>query len=605
MIKRVIDTNWFFISELFCISLAVAFWYYLPGVNWQPLLIVIAPISLQIISGKQPFVRTSFDLPIMLFLLTAGIGLWATYQHTITTNKFWLILASIVLYYLLSRQPVKNLWIAAGILCFICSMTGIYYFLCSQRLFLFQQLLLLAEKTLASIHISLKLSINRNLVNEFVDAIDLALPFSSAFTYTFFRRKAYIKSFLFALVTCLILATALLSDSKSSGIAMIGVTGLFVIWKITGFFSKKTSINHRAIFIFIMAFFIFVGLGFLWANSSTRMIDVSIGGKDLSELNQRLHLYISTVELIKDVPFTGGGLNSFPGLYSTYILSTPNFIVNHSHNIYLDVSLEQGILGGIILAWIYFGSVFILISRLNIASHSILCEAILTSLLIIIIHGLFDTTIYTTQLAPLLFFVPGMAVGYLKSTEPELQPTLQDKSRILQWAILILTAVGVILLGIIAFRKPLLSAWYTNLGAVEMAKVELSDFPTNTWDEGEHARWLSPAEALFEQALTIDPENPRAHYRLGLIAVMNRNYLTAISHLEKAYEGNSYHRGIIKALGLSYLWNGQVDKALPLLSLLPESNQELAVYSWWWGEQGRPDLAGFASEYVRLASSKP
>ena len=38
--------------------------------------------------------------------------------------------------------------------------------------------------------------------------------------------------------------------------------------------------------------------------------------------------------------------------------------------------------------------------------------------------------------------------------------------------------LGLILVGLIIFRRPLLSAWYTNLGAVKMAKVELADFPT-------------------------------------------------------------------------------------------------------------------------------
>ena len=136
-----------------------------------------------------------------------------------------------------------------------------------------------------------------------------------------------------------------------------------------------------------------------------------------------------------------------------------------------------------------------------------------------------------------------------------------------------------------------------------MAKVELADFPTGSWDEGQPEDLYSPAEALFQRALTYEPANPRAHYRLGLIAMLKRDFPAAVNHLEIAYQGDPYHRGMIKALGLSYLWNGQIEASLPLLSLIPESNQEVEVYTWWWGEQNRPDLATNAEQYLELVGS--
>jgi len=139
---------------------------------------------------------------------------------------------------------------------------------------------------------------------------------------------------------------------------------------------------------------------------------------------------------------------------------------------------------------------------------------------------------------------------------------------------------------------------------VEMAKVELSDFPTGIWDEGQHAALLSPAASLFQQALKFDPANPRARYRLGLIAMSHREFPIAVEHLQIAYLGDPYHRGVLKALGFSYIWNGQVDAALPLLSLIPESNQELANYSSWWREFNRPDLAAYADQYLELVESR-
>ena len=41
--------------------------------------------------------------------------------------------------------------------------------------------------------------------------------------------------------------------------------------------------------------------------------------------------------------------------------------------------------------------------------------------------------------------------------------------------------------------------------------------------------------------------------------MLKRDFPTAVDHLEIAQRGDPYHRGMIKALGLSYLWNGEVD----------------------------------------------
>ena len=80
--------------------------------------------------------------------------------------------------------------------------------------------------------------------------------------------------------------------------------------------------------------------------------------------------------------------------------------------------------------------------------------------------------------------------------------------------------------------------------------------------------------------------------------MLKRDFPTAVSHLEIAHSGDPYHRGMLKALGFSYIWNGQIDAAQPLLNLIPKSNQEVGVYPWWWGDRNRPDLADYAELYL-------
>ena len=143
----------------------------------------------------------------------------------------------------------------------------------------------------------------------------------------------------------------------------------------------------------------------------------------------RFHIFWSAIELIKDVPFTGGGLDGFAGLYSSYIMINPNYILGYSHNIFLDAFLQHGILGGLMLFWIYLGSILWLAFKPLLYPHSYLHLAILSSLLIIILHGLVDNIILRTMFAMLLFFVPGMAVGLIASTNPEPQRILRKISQ--------------------------------------------------------------------------------------------------------------------------------------------------------------------------------
>jgi hypothetical protein len=55
---------------------------------------------------------------------------------------------------------------------------------------------------------------------------------------------------------------------------------------------------------------------------------------------------------------------------------------------------------------------------------------------------------------------------------------------------------------------------------------------------------------------------------------------------------------VIKNLGDSYAWLGEMDKARLYLERIPEAKSELDVYVWWWDTQGRQDLSAKASHLV-------
>ena len=602
--KRVVDHSGFFLFELFCISLAVLLWKIFPGLIWQPLLIAITPLLLRINAGRPPFTRTPFDLPIAIFLLTAGVGIWAAYLPEVAWTKFWFLIAAIIFYYLLARQPADNLWTAAIVLSLMGVGISIYFFLSNNWEIQPLKVQLLSQIGIAWMRIRPNLPLESIHPNDIAGIAVIALPFSLALTLRFSRRKSIFWSILFGLMASLILVTILMSASRGAWVAVGATAGLCLLWwVITSLLSRRTIVPYRTLFIATLGLLVCIAAGYIWISLHQRLSQVAFGTANDFISDPRFHIFWSAIELIKDIPFTGGGLDGFPGLYSSYIMINPNYILGYGHNIFLDASLQQGILGGLMLFWIYLGSILQHVSLTMPKEHSYLRLAVVASLLLIIFHGLVDNIVLRTMFTMLLFFVPGMAASLVASTNPESRRISWDKSQTHRLELPVMITLGLVIIGLITFRRPLLSAWYTNLGAVEMAKCELADFPTGIWDEGQHADLLSTAESLFERALKYEPVNPRTHYRLGLIAMVKRDFSSAVNHLEIAHQGDPYHRGMIKALGLSYLWNGQVEAAQPMLSLIPESNEEVEVYTWWWGEQNRPDLAANAEQYLQRVES--
>jgi lipopolysaccharide biosynthesis regulator YciM len=154
-------------------------------------------------------------------------------------------------------------------------------------------------------------------------------------------------------------------------------------------------------------------------------------------------------------------------------------------------------------------------------------------------------------------------------------------------------------------EKAVSAAWNANLGSIYMSKAELANFPANSFDVLPDREPYLKARGYFYQAFDKDRMNVTANYRLGLISTHDLDFATAVPYLERAYEGNSGHRGIQKSLGYSYVWTDRPEPAAVLLSEIPEARYELEVYVWWWETQGRPDLTAKSQTALEYLHADP
>lgn len=608
--QRLDVSRQFRLADLFLVSASGAIWYFWPQASFWPLFLAVLAWIARGAALRFPFKPGVINLSLAVFMLTAGVGVWAAPQAEIAWEKFWVLVGAVLLFYALADQPGENLWLVAAL-------TGLFG-LCLSITFLLVndwqslpadlQFLNRLSRSWESIRPGLPVrAVNPNTVG---GILAMVFPFPLALgLYGWKSRNSSL--LLAAAVPGVIVAAGLaLTSSRGAWLALALSLGLWFLWGLSGIVAFRAGYSRPAIFI---AFLALASLPLVWFALSFPggLPGLSSWLPGVDTRTSRAELAGSALKLIEDFPYTGGGLGSFPGLYSQYIQVIPFFKFAYSHNFYLDVALEQGVFGFAAMIAVLSLSIWMASGRLLAGQdqngHSLLCGAILAGLVTVCLHGFVDDPLYGVKGTPLVFLLPGMAValaGFSRSTVPP--PALQTKAGTTVFrvvparvrAVVLVAVLGIALVTLSGWRRSLAAGWYANVGAVRLAAYELHDFPAGKWAERWEESELSAAEGLFARAAAIDPNNRTAHHRLGLIAMSRRDFEEAQAHLEIAYHQDAGHRGVRKVLGYCYVWNGRQREALEMLASIPEAGAEMRVYSWWWKTQGRIDLADQAAKFA-------
>ena len=579
-----------------------------PGLGYWPILLALLPWAARLAAGRFPFKRTSFDLPLTLFLVTAGVGVWAAYDREGALLKFWIIVSAILVFYALAGQLFDNLESIAWLLSLLGVMLSAYFLLSFD--WHSQPEDLGSIEQIASIWMGIRpdLRLLSPLPNVVGGILAMVLPISVVPVLLGWQSRQFNKFALSLAAAGFILFGLFMTSSRGAWLALLAASGFWLVWKGTGILSRYRRVPRLRILSIVLVLFI---LGILFTLSFYPHAVLAALDKlpGLPSGGSRLDLAGSTLHLISDFPWTGGGLGSFGGLYSQYIKVTPYFIYAYSHNFYLDMALEQGVMAALLGLGIFVSAGWLFLDNLEIGEknpiiHS-LAAAGFTSLLAVLLHGLMDDALYGMSGTPFLFLLPGMAVALAANNNTAQDPAhfaesvgrmpSQSAQKLGAWAfivsLLVIVSFSMFLIG-----RSLQASWYANQGAVRLARLELADWPVDKWNANPDISAFDPAVELFERSLSIDPGGATAHHRLGLIASQGRDFEMAQYHLEKASLRNPDHRGVIKVLGYVYVWNGQPEKATFLLKEIPEADKEMRQYAIWWKKLGRQDLALKAKE---------
>lgn len=127
---------------------------------------------------------------------------------------------------------------------------------------------------------------------------------------------------------------------------------------------------------------------------------------------ERMKNWEEAVEIIKDHPLMGVGLGNYAAEIEPTIGERSSI---YAHNLFFDIAAETGILNGLIFLLLIFISIF-----RGVRSGSSIGLGLSASLVYFLVHGIFDTPLYSPQVLVILLIV--LALGVNLSLEKIVSP---------------------------------------------------------------------------------------------------------------------------------------------------------------------------------------
>lgn len=580
--RQLIDSHRFSLLELILVALCGAVWMIEPewGIWFVPTALI--PVALRVVGGGIRF--RSIDWLAVVFLLTAWAGYWAAYDPSTAWNKAWLVVTAVLLYFSLKAQPEQNLKHVSAFLFCLGIGVSLYYFLTHDFIATPRKLEFVNQLGRWIMGIRPQTGWTPIHPNYVAGMIAITVPFIVHPVWINKKKDASPIWLWLAIALGLGISALALVMATSRGVvfAIFVGAGGWLLWRGMQLSGIRHRLKSEAGFPILLLIYLLAMVAFLYVGPA-RSGSIFSGNYYYGD-GSRAELFSRSLYLLFDYPITGGGLGSFPGLYSQYLLDIPFFNVPNSHNLFLDVGIEQGVLGGLSFFLLYIAGLWT-VSRAVAGGRGerTFQWIVLVSLIVAFVHGMVDDYLYNGAGTLLSLFLVGLSMN------GQGQADESHKSRIDLRTVAVIAAIWALVAAV--NLNQIRTIWYANLGAVQVAKAELTGFPNNGWAGYDIVARLDAADASLHASLRFDPANRTANQRLGIVSMYRRDFDSAVEYLETARAQTPTHRGIVKLLAYCYIWRGDMEKAREFLSQIPEAREELDVYIWWWKAQNRSDLS--------------
>ena len=584
VLSRIVDSQGFPFILLGGTALAWGLWYQDPSRGWT-LAVALAPWAIRVLAGRMPIRRTPLDVPLGIFSLTAGIGVWAAYDRSGALVIFskptpagwralWGLALAVLIFYALATlgTETQHRWALALLAGFGAAIAA--WFTATNDWTANPAKLAMITRLGKAIQAGLPAlaghRLNANIAGGIVATL---LPLSLGLTTTAFNRgwKRRWPWVIWGLATGTSMAFGLfLTTSRGAWLAVGGGLALGAVWWLAG----RLGRGRRR----LRAFVGLVGLGAVAGGAIIAFFSPlqAVLQENLGLAN-RPSLFYEAALLLQDYPFTGIGLGEFALVHSTYALMIHVPTLPHAHSLFLDVALGQGIFGALAMVGMMGGAACLGLKALvRTEKPEPALIAGLFSLAIMAIHGLVDDPLYSSRGMMLLWLPAGLVVAGWRGIPAE--PLSAMRSRVGLAAV-----IGLALLGF--FWRPVGAAWYANLGAVHQTWAELGIYDPNhfgdpTLDQIRGREDLTAAERFFARALALSPGQVTARTRLAEIALGRGQYGQALAHAQAAWDAGHRDRVTRLLLGDALVAAGEVEAGAKVVRGLEWAEGRLDGQAW-------------------------
>ncbi len=531
--------------------------------------------------------------PLALLVVSGFIGVWASYDPALSWPLLLTLLGSVALFVAIIHTATPTQYLEGGLV--LIAALGALYFVGQYGHFNYLeevgQLADLGRATGSLLPNLVFFTPHPNAIAGFLEGtLLLALVLA-------WQTDGPLR-FLWLVAAALIAYGLLISGSRGAWLGLAVAGGLW-FWLLIPNRTLRLSLAGAAILT--------IGIG---GYGAAQLLVNPPANPTLNSLAQtavsRLTLYRNSLYLWGDYPFTGiGPGDTFAPVYSHYQLLIPYNFLSYSHNLFLSVALGLGLLGLAAFFWllINFYAFVIKVEQGDLRQrYRYLFRAVWLGVTVNLVHGLTDSPQWAGSGWPMPLFFALMGLTIVSGRL--VLPRSPEHPIRLTGLIAALIAVVILLSGLMIFWRPILGAWYANMGALEQTRAELAP------GLSQPAREQITLQAVdtFARALGVESTQRVANRRLGLLALNRDNFEIAVLYLEKAYPYEPHNQATLKALGLAYLWTGRLDEAEPLLQQLDNQGglvEELGYWATWRGSQGQTELSAYTAEMIQRLRAMP
>jgi O-antigen ligase/tetratricopeptide (TPR) repeat protein len=248
-------------------------------------------------------------------------------------------------------------------------------------------------------------------------------------------------------------------------------------------------------------------------------------------LSIRVELWQRAVRMIKDFPFTGIGLNTFPevqtSLYPLVSVNRTEFALPTAHNLYLQAMLDFGIPGALVFCALLL-ALARGISRATRLGSGLgdLAPVIGAAGAAWLTFGLLDVLDLSSKGGYILWVYIGLLALLLQTQAAGVaRPLWRGFGRVSRGQRLALAGgAGMVLLGVVLGGPYLVAAAYWNWGSIQVSKHKSA-----------LATGATPAEAAFAASRAWWPGGSGAVYQQGRMHLAAGDYTSAVASLQLAH----------------------------------------------------------------------